>query len=172
MDETLNQNKQPEVPVEKPKTIEVEPNVLENILNKIQNLEKSNSEKEAQIEILRDSVGKYKLEQAESKVKPVGLPSAKLLVHDGKVVVAWKLTKNSTLYNPLTNVPYGEDIKVQYTYLDGTKSGELNYLEFIRNTERTEVVKVGGGTAIWTVEFVDKAISDKQFDIPVEYLNP
>lgn len=159
-------------PAEEVKKVEVDPSVLEGILGKITALEKAAADKDAQIEILRDSVGRYKLEQAESKVKPVGLPSAKLLVHDGKVVVAWKLTKNATLYNPLTNIPYGEDIKVQYTYLDGTQSGEIGYLEFIRNTERTEIVKVGGGTGIWTVEFVDKNISDKKFDISVEYLNP
>lgn len=165
--------KEDELPNEAPKKIEVDPGVLSGILGKLESLEKSNSEKQEQIETLRDAVGRYKLEQAESKMKPTGLPSAKLMLYEGKVVVAFEMVKNKYTYNPLApNTVVGEDLKIIMTYLDGTKSPEVSYNEFFNTKPRVEVVKVGGGSDTWLVEFVDKSISEKQLEILVKYLNP
>jgi len=175
-----------EEPVETPKKgsskIEVDPDVLKGILSSLEKLEKANKEKDSKIEVLEGSVGRYKLEEAESKLKPKGLPQAKLMVYDGKVVVAYKLVKNNYLYNPLNpNVPYGEDLKMKLTFLDGTDSSEIEFVSFIRTTERANVEKVGEESAVdskgnsfskWVVEFIDKNIYSGRISIDPQFINP
>lgn len=174
-------------PVEEAPKIEVDPAVLKGILEKLEGLEKSSKEKDDQIEILRQSVSRYRLEEAESKTKPVGLPIAKLMVYNDKVVTAFQLVRNKYIYNPAApNTVAGEDLAMKLTYLDGSVSPEIPYGDFFRTKQRVEVVKVGDAGIeeridrngvvekfpVWVVEFVDKNISDKQHNISIEFINP
>lgn len=152
----------PQATEEKPKGIEVEKSVLESILKRL-------DDKDSEIELLRRSVGRYELEKAEAGIaKPAGVATAKLLVFKGKVVVSWKMTRNNYLYNPVNpNVAYGEELKIKFTYADGTESEEVPYVDFIRTTNRVVVEKVGQDGDKWIV-----SLNGQNVPVNIEYLNP
>jgi len=170
---------------EKISKVEVDPGVLSGILSKLEDLEKASAEKDEQIEILRQSVSRSRLEQAEEKNKPVGLPTADLMVYDGKVVVWFEMVKNKYVYNPMApNTVAGEELIIKLKFLDGSET-TVPYGDFFRNKPRTKVVKIGENGIIerkrdgiserfplWVVEFEDKSISDKPLEISMEYINP
>lgn len=171
-------------PVQK---VEVDPGVLKGILDKLESLEKASADKDEQIDILRQSVSRYRLEEAESKAKPVGQPTADLMIHDGKVVVRFEMVRNKYVYNPLSpNTVSGEELFMKLGYLDGSESKEIPYKEFMETKRRAKIVKVSDAGNVdradrngvtetfpaWEVEFVDKSISTGKHKISLEYINP
>jgi len=156
-----------DVAVEVPKDVAVDPGVLKGILDRL-------DAKDDEIEILRNSISRYKLEQAEAINKPKGLPSATLMVHDGKVVTSFVLVKNKYVYNPMApNTVAGEDLKMEITYLDGSKSQEIPYKDFFSTSGRVIVEKVGEDGSKWIVNLTQpdgKMVTNLKVDN--EYLNP
>jgi len=156
---------------------------LKGVLDRLEAVEKANKEKDEQIEILRNSVSRYKLEEQEFKRdRAEGLPKAKLMFYNGKVVTSFEWVKKEYVYNPMNpNVPYGENLKIVLTYLDGTVSPEMDYINYVRNLDRVEVEKVGEAPAVdkkgraykaWIVRFLDNTISEKNVEIDPQFINP
>lgn len=164
-----------------PEKVEVDPNALKSVLERLDVMERASKEKDEQIEILRQSVSRYRLEEAEyKKDRAEGLPRAKLMKHDGKAVVAWQWTKQEYIFNPLTpNVPQGEDLRLKLVYTDGSTSQEMPYINFVRNIDRTEVEKIGETSlekngksfTAWVVRSLDGTF-DKDLTVNPDYLNP
>lgn len=176
----INTPVEPEV-----KKLEVDPGVLEGILGRLEAAESALKEKDSQIEILKDSVSRSRLEQAEESRRPKGLPQAYLKLYNGKVVIAedWVGRQHGEyVYNPMQpNTPAGERLKIKLTFVDGTQSQEIDYVEFRRITERVIIEKVGEESAIdskgnaftkWVVQCVDKSIYSEKFSVDPYYINP
>lgn len=187
-----NVAEKPETPVEKPAAsakVEVDSDVLKGILESLETLKVANVEKDEQIEILRQSVSRSRLEQVEEKNRPVGLPTADLMLYDGKVVVWFEMSKthgkNRYTYNPSSpNTVSGEELFVKLRFVDGSET-TVSYHEFINTKPRVKVVKIGeaGVTErnrdgviemfpLWVVEVENKAIYDKPLTVSLEYINP
>lgn len=168
---------------ETPEKVEVPAETLKGILERLDQVESASKDKDEQIELLRNAVSRYRLEEAEAKNKKAGLPRAALMVHEGKVVVSFRWTKKEYIYNPLNpNTVAGEDLRVVLRYLDGTESREMPYISYVRTLERTEVEKVGEapGTddkgnefVYWKVRFVNPAFDPgKEMLIDPQFINP
>lgn len=178
--------KDAESPVEEQKkTVEVSVEVMSGILQSLEELKKSDASKSEQIEILRQSVSRSRLEQAEERNKPESLPTADLMLYDGKVVVWFEMVKNKYIYNPLSpNTVSGEELVIKLKFLDGSET-TVSYGDFFRNKPRVKVIKIGENGVVerdrqgvlekfplWVVEFENKNIYDKPLEISMEYINP
>lgn len=164
--------------VEALEKVEVPASTLKNILDRLESVEKSNTDKDSQLELLRNSVSRYKLEEQEFKNKKNGPLTAKLVVYNDKVVtdLVWHGKKHGEyVYNPMNpNTAAGERLLVELTFLDGSKSGAIEYLNFIRSLGRVEIYKTGEKekinvkgetTKVWTAKFTDSSISEKELEI-------
>lgn len=156
---------------------EVPVDTLKSILDKVEALEADKKSKDEQIELLRQSVSRYKLEEAEFKnARTSGLPKAKLMKHAGNIAVGLKWTKREYIFNPLNpNIPSGEDLRIKLVYSDGSESLEMPYVSFVRNLERVEVEKVGekdmGEYKAWIVRSVDGAF-EGELTVDPQFINP
>jgi len=152
----------------KPEMVEVSKDKLDAILQK-------QAEQDKEIEILRDSVSRGRLEQAEDKRKDKELPRAYLKVFMGKVVIGWKSAAQKIVHNPTTGLPVGEVLQATYQFIDGTDSGVVDQVEFTRTEER-EFVRIvdnyDGKGEVCKVQFENTAIKSKPFDINRVFLNP
>lgn len=175
---------QPEPQPKQPMAID--PDLLKRILDQNSELSSRLAASDAradefakQIDVLRESVSRGRLEDAEGKRKPVEKPRAFLAVWDGKPVIGWKSEKNQYVYNPLNpNSVAGELLKTRLFLLDGTDSGEIDQVAFTRLNDRTYVRKVGekrndnNEVTAWVVEFEDQTIEPRQIEIHPQFINP
>ena len=186
-----NENPATTPPVEQPtppqepvkETMQVDPDLIRRLLDQNDALQKKLDEQAADfkrdIDILRESVSRGKLEEAEGKRKPAEKPRAFLGRYDGKVVVGWKAEKNEYVYNPLNpNNVAGEVLQTRLFYLDGSDSGPIPQVMFTRNDDRVFVRKVGekrneeGQLVSWVLEFEDTSIEPRQIEIHPQFINP
>lgn len=164
--------------IPKPSTMEIPVDKMQAIMDRLELLEEADAAKSTEIEVLREAAQRGRLEEAEGKRKPKGPPKATLMVHNGKVVVGFHMSKPGTpghqyVFHPQNLiVPAGEDLKIKLDYLDGSESATVPYVEFIRTKERAQVSKVGENGVNWLVKFEDSTIYDQQLEIDPQFLNP
>jgi hypothetical protein len=163
----------------KPETVEVSKEKLDAVLDRIDKLEKDN-------EILRDSVSRGRLEEAEDKRKEKEQPRAYLKVFMGKVVIGWKSSPQKIVYNPTTGLPVGEVLQATYKFIDGTDSGLADQVDFTRTEERehvrimssriiqeySEVQRKMIDVILYTVKFENPTLPQEPFEIKEYFLNP
>ncbi len=160
-------------------TVEVSKDKLDAILAKQEAQDK-------EIEILRDSVSRGRLEEAEDKRKDKELPKAYLKVFQGKVVTSWKSTAAKIVHNPTTGLSVGEVLQATYSFLDGTDSGVVEQTEFTRTEEREYVRLLNSRiefitnpttnmmepVTFYTAKFENPALLQDPFEINAVFLNP
>jgi|SRR3990167_388957 len=182
------------IPKPEEQTISLTKDQLQSIISTVETLkdqmDKQKIESEREIEILRDSVNRSRLENADVKHGKVGdqRPRGHLKKVLGKVVLRWKnrdespiIGQNRVLYKGAT--PVDEIVNLHAVYLDKKEDGTyeediISYLDFARSTEyvyfRVIDVKKIGNEIVWVIEFEDKNLVDKygNIEIPIKYVNP
>lgn len=154
--------------------MEVSVDKMQEILQMVEDLTKKDQARQEEMEILRDSVSRGALEEAEGKRKVKGPPKGTLMIHNNKIVVGWKMQKNEMIYNPVNmNVPVSENLQIKLTYADGEESSSIQYVDFIRNKERASVSKIGEDGIMWIVKFDDPEYEPEDpLKIDPQFLNP
>jgi hypothetical protein len=157
---------------ETPETVEVSKDKLDSVLERMDKLEEDNKAKDKEIEILRDSVSRGRLEEAEDKRKEKEQPRAYLKVFMGKVVIGWKSLPQKIVYNPTTGLPVGEVLQATYKFIDGTDSGLVDQVDFTRTEEREHVrILEKVDNEVVRIQFENPSLP-QSFDINQVFLNP
>lgn len=156
-------------PQEQPTTMEVPVDKMQEVLDRVAELEKSN-------QALRETVSSTRLQEAEEKQDKDRRPRVHFKIMDGKVVIGWPESvgpekRNELIFNPNTNSPMGEILKSVYYYADGTKSELIDQIRFIRATDvaYARVVKDDGDYGV--IEFEDKSLVPESIRIHKRYWN-
>jgi hypothetical protein len=153
--------------------VEVSKDKLDSILERMDKLEEDNTTLKKDNEILRESVSRGRLEQAEDRHKEKELPRAYLKRFQDKVVIGWESTAAKIIHNPTTGLAVGEVLQANYKFNDGTESGPIDQVEFTRAEEREHVrIQERVDSQTVRVKFENLALSQEPFDIKEVFLNP
>lgn len=129
------------------------------------------------IEILKRSVSRARLDQATSKVEGEVKeePKGFLKKLNGKVIVKWfginepgSKAKQEILYQGTT--PIGEILKGHYVTIDGEEILE-DAIRFYRSTDLAPFVKLGQEGDSWIIQFEDPSLP-QEFKISTKFINP
>lgn len=152
-------------------------------------MEKQKKESQSEIEILRDSVNRSRLETSDIKHGKVGdqRPRGHLKKVLGKIIVGWKsknespiIAQNRVVFKGAT--PVDEIVNLHAIFIDKNEDGTqcedvIPYIEFAKATEyvyfRVNSVKTVGNELIWTIEFEDSNLANqyKEIELPVKFAN-
>lgn len=146
----------PQVPVDKPETVEVPVSQLQTILDKME-------KQGAEIEALKSIQSPTRMQEAEDKQTRDERPRVHFKLLEGKPVIGWPESigpekKNEVIFNPNTNSPMGEILKCVYYFADGTKTELIDQIRFTRatNVAYARVLQDDGDYGL--LEFEDKSV--------------
>lgn len=156
-------------PQPEPATMEVPVDKMQEVLDRVAELEKSN-------QALRETVSSTRLQEAEEKQGEDKRPRVHFKIMDGKVVIGWPETvgpekKNELIFNPSTNSPVGEILKSVYYYADGTKSELIDQIRFVRAQDVAYARLVQDDGDYGVLEFEDKSLVSEPMRIHKRFWN-
>ena len=164
-----------ETPQATPK-MEIPVDSLQTIMDKLENLEKANEVKDAEIAALQSIASQTRLQEATEKQGVDSRPRVHFKVLDGKVVIGWpekagEEKKSEIIFNPTTNSPVGEILKSVYYFLDGTKSELIDQIKFTRSTDQVfaRVIEQDGDYGL--LEFEDKSLTKEPIRVHKKFWN-
>jgi hypothetical protein len=123
--------------------------VMQDLLTKIEALEKRDLEKDAKIQMLTQVADKGRVFNYENKVSTKKPLKAHLSVYNGKTIVGWRTIKDQLVKHPTTGSIVGEEQEYELLVIDKdnvtSKVLVRGYPAFsdARYTERIEVVIKG-----------------------------
>jgi len=100
------------------------------------NLTDSISQLTQRVEILTKASNKSALEKAMKSKGPTPGAKVKLSFYEGKLVLAWAMTKNDVYKDPITNA-WRENQTIKLIFSDN-KEKEIDYLSFVKFITKEE----------------------------------